>query len=231
MVHSSSKRVKSNKGKGKSSSTTSSSGRPAKIRKVKEVVFDPDARKEFLTGFSKRKQARKLAVRHKAIAREKEELLDSRKALRDERKERAAHNVKTAKELYGDAGSSSEAEEDGSKGSNSDSDDSDDSSHEPPAPTAAYESSELRTTVHIEPLSFSRSPSPEPLPFLPLSTSSKPSTSSGEQSHKKRIKNKPQFRPKMSREDKKERATGGKKVKKSFEKNMKGTKGKGNKGR
>lgn len=81
MVHSSSKRVKSNKGKGKSSSTTSSSGRPAKIRKVKEVVFDPDARKEFLTGFSKRKQARKLAVRHKAIAREKEELLDSRKAV------------------------------------------------------------------------------------------------------------------------------------------------------
>lgn len=46
---------------------------------------------------------------------------------------------------------------------------------------------------------------------------------------KKRIKNKAAFRPKMSRSDKKERATGGKKKKSGFLKGNMGTKGKSNK--
>lgn len=49
-------------------------------------------------------------------------------------------------------------------------------------------------------------------------------------SHKRRVKNKPQSRLKMTREDKRERAKGKKGLKKAFEKRGGGTKGKGNKG-
>lgn len=55
------------------------------------------------------------------------------------------------------------------------------------------------------------------------------SGSTGEK-HKKRVRNKPAYRPKMTREDKKARATGGKKVKASFVKGNSATKGRSNKG-
>lgn len=81
-------------------------------------------------------------------------------------------------------------------------------------------------TVVVEPLSLSRSPTPEPLPPAP-STSSAPKPRPAQQTsmYKKRVKNTVQARPKMSREDKKARATGGKKVKKQMANRMKGTKG------
>lgn len=64
-------------------SKSSSSSRPAvKVKRLKEVVFDEDARKEYLTGFSKRKKARELAVRVKAIDKEREEKNESRRAVR-----------------------------------------------------------------------------------------------------------------------------------------------------
>lgn len=47
--------------------------------------------------------------------------------------------------------------------------------------------------------------------------------------HKKRVKNAPQARPKLTRQEKKERATGAKKVKKKMANKMKGTKGRANK--
>lgn len=55
------------------------STKPVHIKRVKEVVFDEDARKEYLTGFSKRKKARELVARNKAIDREREELNESRR--------------------------------------------------------------------------------------------------------------------------------------------------------
>lgn len=96
------------KGKGKASALDEN-GRPPKIKRVKEVVFDADSRKsvqalrlvllqlagrygqvkltldcferrrEYLTGFSKRKKAKQTARRNKAIEREKEALRDMRR--------------------------------------------------------------------------------------------------------------------------------------------------------
>ncbi|GAA5873684.1 hypothetical protein JCM1840_003000 [Sporobolomyces johnsonii] len=216
------------KGKGKAKTTElDANGRPPKIKRVKEVVFDPESRKEFLTGFSKRKKAKQTARRNKAIEREKDELRKMRTQIREDRKERAAHNVRVAQEMYGDAGADDgDDSDDPDSDSGSDSDSSD-------RPTA-YETPDAVTTVVVEPLSLSRSPSPE----LPIATSTAiPSATSTSTStaqplglvHKKRVKNGAQARPKMSRADKKERATGGKGKKKKLEGRMKGTKGRAHK--
>ena len=105
---------------------------------------------------------------------------------------------------------------------------------------ATYEAADLITTVVVEPFSLSRSASPV---LRARSVSDSPPPTRGDDDgeekkkkvtainsiHKKRVKNKPQSRPKMSREDKKERAKGGKKVKASFLKGSAGTKGRANK--
>ncbi|KAL7339426.1 hypothetical protein BJY59DRAFT_757565 [Rhodotorula toruloides] len=275
------------KGKGKASALDEN-GRPPKIKRVKEVVFDADSRKEYLTGFSKRKKAKQTARRNKAIEREKEALRDMRRqaslhlfltgcrsgsqrvgrewqrsgvdprsdgsaglssTIREERKERAAHNVKVAREMYGgkssfalpsfllsqltlflsptDADGDAEEEDDdagtGSEGS------SDEEGSDEEGPAAAYETPDAMTTVVVESLSLSRSPTPEPLPPAPSASSA--STSAGQQSslYKKRVKNAVQARPKLTRQEKKDRATGGKKTKKKMASKMKGTKGRANK--
>ncbi|BGP09928.1 hypothetical protein NBRC10512_004699 [Rhodotorula toruloides] len=214
------------KGKGKASALDEN-GRPPKIKRVKEVVFDADSRKEYLTGFSKRKKAKQTARRNKAIEREKEALRDMRRQIREERKERAAHNVKVAREMYGDADGDAEEEDDdagtGSEGS------SDEEGSDEEGPAAAYETPDAMTTVVVESLSLSRSPTPEPLPPAPSASSA--STSAGQQSslYKKRVKNAVQARPKLTRQEKKDRATGGKKTKKKMASKMKGTKGRANK--
>ncbi|CAK1367722.1 unnamed protein product [Cercospora beticola] len=68
---------------------------PAKRRKldplrrqkpVEELTFSIDARQEYLTGFSKRKQARKEQAREHAIQMAKEEKVRERKELREQRK-------------------------------------------------------------------------------------------------------------------------------------------------
>ncbi|BGP56949.1 hypothetical protein JCM8202v2_004585 [Rhodotorula sphaerocarpa] len=137
-----------------------------------------------------------------------------------------------AKEMYGDAGDEDEDED--LSGSGSDSDADNDAEEEP---GAAYETNEALTTVTVEPLSLSRSPTPEPLPALaghpeagmpPRATTTgppQPQTSV----HKKRVKNAPQARPKLTRQEKKDRATGPKKVKKKLANKMKGTRGRANK--
>ncbi|TNY22412.1 nucleolar protein 12-domain-containing protein [Rhodotorula diobovata] len=218
------------KGKGRARDTgLDANGRPAKIKRVKEVVFDPDARKEYLTGFSKRKKAKQAERRNRAISREKDALRQMRTQVREQRKEQAAHNVRMAKEAYGDADGDEEDDddesgsEDGSgsgSGSDSDADGGDERELAFEAPDGDL------ATVVVEPLSLSRSPTPEPLPPAP-STSSAPKPRPAQQTsmYKKRVKNTVQARPKMSREDKKARATGGKKVKKQMANRMKGTKG------
>ncbi|KAI5358354.1 Putative nucleolar protein [Septoria linicola] len=53
---------------------------------VEELTFSIDARQEYLTGFSKRKQARKEQAREQAIKEAKEEKIRDRKELREQRK-------------------------------------------------------------------------------------------------------------------------------------------------
>lgn len=48
-----------------------------------EITFDPSARQEYLTGFHKRKLARKEAAREIAVKREKEEKVAQRKQVHD----------------------------------------------------------------------------------------------------------------------------------------------------
>lgn len=48
---------------------------------IEELTFNPEARQEYLTGFSKRKQARKDHAKEVAIKREKEEKIKERKAV------------------------------------------------------------------------------------------------------------------------------------------------------
>ncbi|GAA5842915.1 hypothetical protein JCM11251_002933 [Rhodosporidiobolus azoricus] len=217
------------KGKGKASETRlDANGRPPKTKKVKEVVFDADSRKEYLTGFSKRKKAKQTEKRNRAIERDRDELRKMRAQIREQRKEQAAHNVKMAKMAYGDAGSDDEEgdEEDGDMLSGSDIDagevEEDDSAE------AAYETAEALTTVSVEPLSLSRSPSPEPSHAASASTSAssdpKPSTAQQGSMYKKRVRNTVQARPKLTKKDRKNIVEGGKKVKKKMLHRMKGTK-------
>jgi len=46
---------------------------------VEAITFDPSARNDYLTGFHKRKQARKENAREQAVKREKEERVIQRK--------------------------------------------------------------------------------------------------------------------------------------------------------
>lgn len=55
-----------------------------KHARVEELTFDPSARNEYLTGFHKRKEARKEHARAVAIQREKEEKVRERKQVRSQ---------------------------------------------------------------------------------------------------------------------------------------------------
>ncbi|RDB25053.1 Ribosomal RNA-processing protein 17 [Hypsizygus marmoreus] len=74
----------------------------AKRDQIKEVVFDDDARREFLTGFHKRKLAKTDAARKKAIEREKQERLESRREQRRMLRERAVENAAFVESAYHD---------------------------------------------------------------------------------------------------------------------------------
>lgn len=105
----------------------------------------------------------------------------------------------------------------GESDSDSDGDDNDGS----PGPEAVFESADALTTVSVAPLSFSRSPTPEP---LAAPREAKPERTQEGSKYKKRVRNTVQARPKLTRKDRKEIVTGGKKVKKKMLTRMKGTK-------
>ncbi|BGP26315.1 nucleolar protein 12 family protein [Rhodotorula toruloides] len=202
------------KGKGKAVKLDEN-GRPPKIKRVKEVVFDADSRKEYLTGFSKRKKAKQTARRNKAIEREKE-------ALRDMRRQ--------ASLFYSSERQNADEDEEDEEDFGTDSDASnDEEGSDEEGPAAAYETPDAMTTVVVESLSLSRSPTPEPLPSAPLASFASTSASQPSSLYKKRVKNAVQARPKLTRQEKKDRATGGKKTKKKMASKMKGTKGRANK--
>ncbi|KAG1815969.1 nucleolar protein 12-domain-containing protein [Suillus subaureus] len=72
-----------------------------KRNQIKEIVFDDDARREFLTGFHKRKVAKKEEAIKKAKLREKQERLDTRREHRRALAERAAQNAAEVEKAYG----------------------------------------------------------------------------------------------------------------------------------
>ncbi|KAL1945649.1 hypothetical protein VTO73DRAFT_1651 [Trametes versicolor] len=73
----------------------------AKREQIKEVVFDDTARREFLTGFHKRKLQKKEYAKAKAIEREKQERLEARREHRRNLAERAIKNAEETERAYG----------------------------------------------------------------------------------------------------------------------------------
>ncbi|KAJ3554207.1 hypothetical protein NM688_g3226 [Phlebia brevispora] len=83
----------------------------AKRGQVKEVVFDETARREFLTGFHKRKVEKKEIAKKKAEERERQERLEARREKRLMLAEKAAKNVAEVERAYGAHASEDEEEE------------------------------------------------------------------------------------------------------------------------
>lgn len=121
-----------------------------KRNQIKEIVFDDDARREFLTGFHKRKVAKKEAAIKKAKLREKQERLDTRREHRRALAERAAQNAAEVEKAYG-ATIDDESEGLGSSGNEKDR-----------AVNGEYEGEEQLATVTVvedfDPAAFLHSP-------------------------------------------------------------------------
>ncbi|KAI6157584.1 nucleolar protein 12-domain-containing protein [Pisolithus tinctorius] len=75
--------------------------RRKKNSQIKEIVFDDDARREFLTGFHKRKLAKKEEAKKRAQLREKQQRLELRRERRRALAERAARNVAEVEKACG----------------------------------------------------------------------------------------------------------------------------------
>ncbi|KAH9040957.1 nucleolar protein 12-domain-containing protein [Lactarius pseudohatsudake] len=75
--------------------------RKQKREQVPAIVFDEDARREFLTGFHKRKLAKKEESKKRALAREKQEHLEARREKRRVLAEQATQNAAKVEAAYG----------------------------------------------------------------------------------------------------------------------------------
>ncbi|KAG0706084.1 nucleolar protein 12-domain-containing protein [Suillus ampliporus] len=84
-----------------------------KRNQIKEIVFDEDARREFLTGFHKRKVEKKEVAKQKAKLREKQERLDTRREHRRALAERAVQNAAEVEKAYGAIIDDSDDEDEG----------------------------------------------------------------------------------------------------------------------
>ncbi|KAF9501603.1 hypothetical protein BDN71DRAFT_1426687 [Pleurotus eryngii] len=106
-----------------------------RAQQPKEITFDEEARREFLTGFHKRKLAKQTAARQKAIEREKQQHLEARREQRKALREQAAANAAQVEKAYG--------------GMQDDDDDWDGISRLKEDEEAEYEGEELVATVTI----------------------------------------------------------------------------------
>ncbi|OAA52061.1 Nucleolar protein 12 [Metarhizium rileyi] len=81
---------------------------PQKKRKItsaiEEISFDDDARAEYLTGFHKRKQQRIKHAQEEAAKRARQEKLETRKQLREERRREVVEHVETVNRLLRESG-------------------------------------------------------------------------------------------------------------------------------
>ncbi|KAF4507608.1 hypothetical protein G6O67_004088 [Ophiocordyceps sinensis] len=81
---------------------------PTKKRKttssVQEITFDDGARQEYLTGFHKRKLERVKHAQEQAAKQARQEKLDARKKLRDERRREVEEHVQTVNRILRESG-------------------------------------------------------------------------------------------------------------------------------
>ncbi|ODN83274.1 hypothetical protein L202_01446 [Cryptococcus amylolentus CBS 6039] len=139
--------------------------RAKKARKdqVEEIKFDDEARREWLTGFSKRKKAKVEEKRSRAKEREKQEHLDERKKARKELRERAAANVKSVRQAMGLVDESEDEDENNEAGPSSAPVDEEEefSDDDQIATVTITEDFDPTTTSSFIPTRSSQSPAPE----------------------------------------------------------------------
>ncbi|KAK5733197.1 hypothetical protein LTR17_009939 [Elasticomyces elasticus] len=129
-----------------------------------ELTFDPNARQEYLTGFHKRKVARKENARETAIKRDKEERVVQRKQMRDQRKkDLELHIAEFNAELRKQNPDLSEAEKDAASGIDGDA---------VPEPEEVgqedeYVDEDKYTTVTVEAMGDPKDEEPEPAKVPP----------------------------------------------------------------
>ncbi|KAF8530461.1 nucleolar protein 12-domain-containing protein [Hysterangium stoloniferum] len=83
------------------SQTVYAAKKRAKKAQIPEIIFDDEARRDYLTGFRKRNLEKKESKRKRAIERERLERLEIRKQQRQELAERAAKNAKEVESALG----------------------------------------------------------------------------------------------------------------------------------
>ncbi|PFH61958.1 hypothetical protein XA68_15720 [Ophiocordyceps unilateralis] len=71
---------------------------------IEEVLFDDDARREYLTGFHKRKQQRIKRAQELAAQRAHQDKLDARKQMRTERRREVEQHVETVNRMLRECG-------------------------------------------------------------------------------------------------------------------------------
>ncbi|KAI9833452.1 MAG: hypothetical protein M1819_003610 [Sarea resinae] len=131
---------------------------PAKRRKkstpaVEEVTFDFDARQEYLTGFHKRKLQRIKHAQEEAAKKEREERVEHRKSLREERKADLQRHVETVNAMLRKANGEDEESDKGS------SENEEWGGFEEPPPVdheAEYIDEDRYTTVTVEEMDLSK---------------------------------------------------------------------------
>lgn len=74
------------------------------VHTIEEISFDNDAREEYLTGFHKRKQQRIKFAQEEAAKRERQERIESRKQLREDRKREVEEHVTLVKKMLQESG-------------------------------------------------------------------------------------------------------------------------------
>ncbi|KAK2602552.1 hypothetical protein N8I77_009070 [Diaporthe amygdali] len=133
---------------------------------VEEVTFDNSARQEYLTGFHKRKVQRQKHAQEEAAKRAREEKIEFRKQLREDRKKQVEEHVKNIEAIMKGSqvaglGSDQEGSENG--GSDKDGDEWEGFDEAPQAPALEavdheeeYIDEDLYTTVKVEAVSVDR---------------------------------------------------------------------------
>lgn len=109
----------------------------ARRKKEAQLAFDDASRKEFLTGFEKRKQQRRARARRELETKARDELRAQRRLRHEQLRDRARENVQAERDFYGDAYEGGLGDEDrgsggdhGAGGADADAD-ADDQRHEP----------------------------------------------------------------------------------------------------
>jgi len=82
-----------------------------RIKQVDKILFDEDARREYLTGFHKRKVEKKEAEKKAAIAKQKRIRRETRAENRKTLAERARENMRLVESAYGRVSDGSDSEE------------------------------------------------------------------------------------------------------------------------